>query len=328
MSARKRGGDDSDATTAARSASGPEDAPDRPAHDPDATVVSRPTWHSGDANRRPGYAPEATAASLPTAHTGDAHRQPGHAPEATAASLPTAHTGDAHRQPAHAPDATAPSLPTAHTGDAHRQPAHAPDATAPSLPTTHTGNANRRPAHHTDAAEGTRPTPHPGDATGGRSAHDRADPRPATGDPVRSGKSRVARRPEGTTQERPARLPGAGAKKPSRGLRASSRRGRAVPAFSGGRAAPALAGEDGGEWLAMPRAVVGEGVHFMLRVRDDTMAGAAVRSGDLVVVRRQPSAEAGDIVAAMVEGETVVRIVQAGDDAVVLGRVVAVLRQL
>ncbi|WP_275409945.1 LexA family protein, partial [Paractinoplanes deccanensis] len=197
-----------------------------------------------------------------------------------------------------------------------------------SLPTTHTGNANRRPAHHTDAAEGTRPTPHPGDATGGRSAHDRADPRPATGDPVRSGKSRVARRPEGTTQERPARLPGAGAKKPSRGLRASSRRGRAVPAFSGGRAAPALAGEDGGEWLAMPRAVVGEGVHFMLRVRDDTMAGAAVRSGDLVVVRRQPSAEAGDIVAAMVEGETVVRIVQAGDDAVVLGRVVAVLRQL
>ncbi|MEU8816828.1 S24 family peptidase [Actinoplanes sp. NPDC048796] len=83
--------------------------------------------------------------------------------------------------------------------------------------------------------------------------------------------------------------------------------------------------------LALPRAVVGDGEHFMLRVRDDVMAGAEIRAGDLVVVRRQAGAEAGEIVAALVDGEATVRVVDqvAGrGDVVVLGRVVAVLRQL
>ncbi|MFF5077814.1 LexA family protein [Actinoplanes sp. NPDC000266] len=80
--------------------------------------------------------------------------------------------------------------------------------------------------------------------------------------------------------------------------------------------------------LALPRAVVGEGEHFMVRVRDDVMAGAGIRDGDLVVVRRQGGARAGEIVAVMVEGEASVRVFEGAAGAVVLGRVVAVLRQL
>nr|WP_281260800.1 S24 family peptidase [Actinoplanes atraurantiacus] len=86
--------------------------------------------------------------------------------------------------------------------------------------------------------------------------------------------------------------------------------------------------------LALPRAVVGDGEHFMLRVRDDVLGGAEIRVGDLVVVRRQGGAQPGDIVVAMVEGEVTVCVFErdrtgpAATELAVLGRVVAVLRQL
>jgi repressor LexA len=84
----------------------------------------------------------------------------------------------------------------------------------------------------------------------------------------------------------------------------------------------------------------------MLRVRDDAMAAAAIGDGDLVVVRRQPSADPGEVVAATAGGQVRVRTFErrdgqawlvpaspgheeiAGEDAVILGRVVAVLRRL
>ncbi|MDT7615220.1 MAG: repressor LexA [Pseudonocardiales bacterium] len=96
----------------------------------------------------------------------------------------------------------------------------------------------------------------------------------------------------------------------------------------------------------LPREIVGEGTLFLLNVRGDSMVGAAITDGDWVVVRQQPVAENGEIVAAMIDGEATVKTFKRkdghnwlmpanpaydpipGDDATVLGRVVAVLRRL
>jgi repressor LexA len=96
----------------------------------------------------------------------------------------------------------------------------------------------------------------------------------------------------------------------------------------------------------LPREIVGEGTLFLLNVRGDSMVEAAIRDGDWVVVRQQPVAENGEIVAAMIEGEATVKTLRRrdghvwlmpanpaydpipGDEATVLGRVVAVLRRL
>ncbi|HLU60422.1 MAG TPA: transcriptional repressor LexA [Pseudonocardia sp.] len=96
----------------------------------------------------------------------------------------------------------------------------------------------------------------------------------------------------------------------------------------------------------LPREIVGEGTLFLLNVRGDSMIEAAITDGDWVVVRQQPVAENGEIVAAMIDGEATVKTFKRrdghvwlmpanpaydpipGDDATILGRVVAVLRRL
>jgi len=84
----------------------------------------------------------------------------------------------------------------------------------------------------------------------------------------------------------------------------------------------------------------------MLRVVGDSMVDAAISDGDWVVVRQQPTASNGDIVAAMIDGEATVKTFKRkdghvwlmphneaydpipGDEATVLGRVVTVLRKI
>ncbi len=96
----------------------------------------------------------------------------------------------------------------------------------------------------------------------------------------------------------------------------------------------------------LPREIVGEGTLFLLKVRGDSMVEAAITDGDWVVVRQQPVAENGEIVAAMIDGEATVKTFTRrdghvwlmpangaydpipGDDATILGRVVTVLRRL
>ncbi|HCF61222.1 MAG TPA: repressor LexA [Myxococcales bacterium] len=46
---------------------------------------------------------------------------------------------------------------------------------------------------------------------------------------------------------------------------------------------------------------------FGLRVKGDSMIGDGILDGDIVFVRRQPSAQPGDIVVAMIEGEATVK---------------------
>ena len=110
--------------------------------------------------------------------------------------------------------------------------------------------------------------------------------------------------------------------------------------------APLLAEQVVEEVLPLPAQLVGGGQHFVLRVVGDSMVDAAICDGDWVVVRQQPTAENGDVVAAMIDGEATVKVLQRrdghvrllprndlyepldGDEATVLGRVTAVLRSL
>ena len=57
------------------------------------------------------------------------------------------------------------------------------------------------------------------------------------------------------------------------------------------------------ETIPVPEDFTGAGELFMVRVRGDSMVDAGILDGDYVVVRQQPTAEAGDIVVAGIPGE-------------------------
>ena len=98
--------------------------------------------------------------------------------------------------------------------------------------------------------------------------------------------------------------------------------------------------------FALPRQLVGQGELFLLKVVGESMIDAAICDGDWVVVRQQQTAENGDIVAALLEEEATVKTFKQrdghtwllprnsafepilGDHAVILGKVVAVLRSV
>jgi repressor LexA len=109
---------------------------------------------------------------------------------------------------------------------------------------------------------------------------------------------------------------------------------------------PILAEQAVEDVFPLPRQIVGDGQLFLLQVSGDSMVDAAICDGDWVVVRQQPVADNGDIVAAMIDGEATVKTFKRrdghvwlmphnaayepipGDDATVLGRVTAVLRRV
>ncbi len=114
--------------------------------------------------------------------------------------------------------------------------------------------------------------------------------------------------------------------------------------------APVLAAENVEEYLAVPSGFTGPGEHFALRVTGDSMVGAGILDGDVVVVRRQDDAEDRDVVAALLPGpaedEATVKRLSLGrgkpmlvpenpamdpfelGDGRILGKVVAVLRRV
>ena len=66
---------------------------------------------------------------------------------------------------------------------------------------------------------------------------------------------------------------------------------------------PILADQVVEDVFPLPRDLVGDGTLFLLEVKGDSMINAAICEGDYVVVRQQPDANNGDIVAAMLDGE-------------------------
>jgi repressor LexA len=109
---------------------------------------------------------------------------------------------------------------------------------------------------------------------------------------------------------------------------------------------PITADQQIDEVFPLPRQLVGKGDLFMLKVVGESMIDAAICDGDWVVIRSQQTADNGDIVAAMLDGEATVKVFRQrdghtwllprnsafepilGDEAVVLGKVVAILRSI
>jgi len=109
---------------------------------------------------------------------------------------------------------------------------------------------------------------------------------------------------------------------------------------------PITAEEVAGDVFALPRQIVGDGELFLLKVVGDSMIEAAICDGDWVVVRQQPTADNGDIVAAMLDNEATVKTFKRegdhvwlmpqneafspidGDHATILGKVTAMLRKV
>ena len=115
--------------------------------------------------------------------------------------------------------------------------------------------------------------------------------------------------------------------------------------------APLLAEEHVEDYISVPKDFVSDrGGHFALTVAGESMIGAGILDGDVVVVRSQSAADDGDLVAALVPGPaedeaTVKRLGRRGGKVLlipenpafqplemtggrILGKVVAVLRKL
>jgi len=109
---------------------------------------------------------------------------------------------------------------------------------------------------------------------------------------------------------------------------------------------PILAEERVEDVFPLPKSLVGDGTLFLLEVSGDSMIEAAICDGDYVVIRQQPTANNGEMVAAMIDGEATVKTFQKkdgqvwllpqnvnydpidGNDCTILGIVTAVLRRV
>ena len=140
---------------------------------------------------------------------------------------------------------------------------------------------------------------------------------------------------------------------PETGLASERKASRSVPLV--GRIAagsPILAEENVDEIYPMPEDLVGDGTVFMLEVHGESMIEAGIMDGDYVIVRQQPTAHSGEIVAAMIpsdfgDAEATVKTIRHRGSAVIfepanpdmdpfeapqgteiIGKVVAVFRKL
>ncbi|MCL2061139.1 MAG: transcriptional repressor LexA [Firmicutes bacterium] len=69
----------------------------------------------------------------------------------------------------------------------------------------------------------------------------------------------------------------------------------------------------------LPEEITGRsGDFFMLRAKGDSMTGVGIRNNDLLIFREQPSADYGDVVAAIIEDEATVKTYQPNKANIVL----------
>ncbi|NQT27712.1 transcriptional repressor LexA [candidate division KSB1 bacterium] len=64
---------------------------------------------------------------------------------------------------------------------------------------------------------------------------------------------------------------------------------------------------EGQETVDVPEAMLGSGEYFALKVKGSSMIDEGIHDGDTIVVRRQATAENGQTVVALVEGEATVK---------------------
>ena len=123
-------------------------------------------------------------------------------------------------------------------------------------------------------------------------------------------------------------------------------RGRSVPLVGRVTAGlPILATENIEDYLGLPQSLQGRGDLFALRVQGESMIEAGIEDGDIVVLRRQETAENGEIVVAMIDDEATLKRIYYedghvrlqpenaamepiyADEVVILGRLLALFRQ-
>lgn len=123
-------------------------------------------------------------------------------------------------------------------------------------------------------------------------------------------------------------------------------RGRSVPLVGRVTAGlPILATENIEDYLVLPQSLQGRGDLFALRVQGESMIEAGIEDGDIVVLRRQETAENGEIVVAMIDDEATLKRIYYedghvrlqpenaamepiyADEVVILGRLLALFRQ-
>lgn len=109
---------------------------------------------------------------------------------------------------------------------------------------------------------------------------------------------------------------------------------------------PILAEENVEDHMPLPKELVGSGTLFALKVKGDSMTGAGIFDGDTVIIRQQPTANDGEMIAALIDDEATVKTLSRKGGKVrliaenpaydpiepeemsVLGKVVAVLRRV
>ena len=60
-------------------------------------------------------------------------------------------------------------------------------------------------------------------------------------------------------------------------------------------------------YIEIPKRMIGDGDYFVLRTSGDSMINADIYDGDLIIIKRQSTAENGDIVAAMIDNEVTLK---------------------
>lgn len=70
------------------------------------------------------------------------------------------------------------------------------------------------------------------------------------------------------------------------------------------------------EYLRLPVSVFGRGEKYIISARGDSMTGAGIEEGDLLIIRKQVTAEDGNIVVALVNGENTLKRLRHTEDGV------------
>ena len=70
---------------------------------------------------------------------------------------------------------------------------------------------------------------------------------------------------------------------------------------------PIFADENMDGEILVDESNIGKGRFFALRVRGDSMINAGINNGDLVIIKRQPLAENGDIIAALIDSDATLK---------------------
>ena len=72
------------------------------------------------------------------------------------------------------------------------------------------------------------------------------------------------------------------------------------------------------ETYALPKSIFGDGDLYMLHATGNSMVDAGINEGDLLVVKKQETAEDGNVVVAFVDGETTLKRLYHRDGLIVL----------